>query len=153
MSVASVPFLVTIISALGTMLKAIWEIAARAATRAALLFGTVVPMVLRWFLTFRGFTLALCVFLGIQVAAVMRLAFRLTQDVLQASGSLAFLNAHFKWMFFIFWDGPMNVKHLYSVCVPDILGVWAGICAVKLAFRKVAWIKFLATQKMRGGAP
>lgn len=151
MSVASIPFLVTIISAIGSVLKAIWDIAAKAASRSAFYIGVIVPTILRWFLTARGFTFALCVFLGVQTAAVLRIAFRLTQDVLHHSGSFAFFNAHFKWAYWMMWEGPFNLKHLYQSTIPDILGVWVSIVGIKYLFRKVAWIRFLVTKNFGGG--
>lgn len=151
MSFASVPLLAMILSAIGTVCKAIWDIAAKAASRSAFYIGVIVPTILRWFLTARGFTFALTVFLGLQVAAVMRIVFRLTQAALAPSASLAFFNAHFKWAYWLMWAGPFNLRHLYQHTIPDILGVWVSIVGIKYLFRKVAWIKFLVTKNFGGG--
>ena len=139
MSLVSTPFLFAIISGLSAVLRAVWAVIAAGARQAAFYFATIVPMVLRWFLTSRAFMLTIVIALSVAFVSTFRVAFAVFNNAISLSARWAWLFSHFKWMTYILWDGPLNLREMY-MRIPDVMGVWASLNVMRFMFTKLGWL-------------
>lgn len=147
MGLASVPILLTMLSVLHTVIRVMWDTCAKAASRAAFYFTLILPYILRWFVKSKIFTLAVVVALGIAFVSAFRTAFAVFNNTISMSNQFQSMFNHFKWMTFILWDGPLNLREMYRR-IPDVIGTWASMCTLRFLFVRMRWYLLLARMKV-----
>ena len=147
MGLASVPILVAIFGVVQSIVRVIWDTCAKAASRAAFYFTLILPYVLRWFIKSRVFMLAVVVALGLAFVAAFRTAFATFNNTISMSNQFQTMFNQFKWMSYILWDGPLNLREMYRR-IPDIIGTWASLCTLRFLFVRMRWYLKLAQMKV-----
>lgn len=149
MGVESLPLLTAIWTAIGTLIKVLWDSIAKAASRAAFYFATIVPMIIRWFVKYRAFALALVVAVAGIIRTFLQQVYSVVNQSIQVQNSLAFLESHFTWMYYLCIHGPLALDVIYRKILNEIIPLWLSLLLLHWSSRKINFVVWLMGKKFR----
>ena len=152
MGFESIPLLTAIWTAIGAVVKVVWDSIAKAAARSAFYFATIIPMILKWFLKYRAFALALVLSVAVLIRTLLRTIFGVVNTTFAVQGSMAFLEAHFTWMYYMCVHGPLALDTAYSLILGQIVPLWLSLLSLHWLRRKFDFVFWVLSKKFKGAS-
>lgn len=143
MSLASVPFLISIIAGVRAILRSIWDAAKQRAHTIWVWFGIIVPWVLKWLVNLRGWRLTVVVGLALLFAAAVRVVVQFTLSTWQVADLIGWAFEQFDFVGWLIWDGPLQLKVAWGRFW-DLLSIWVSLTVMKLGLSKLSWWRVVA---------
>lgn len=150
MSLASVPFLISIIAGVRAILRSIWDAAKRRAHTIWVWFGIIVPWVTKWLINLRGWRLAVVGALFVLFVAVIRLVIGFSISFWNFEDKAAWAFAQFDFVGWLIWDGPLQLKVAWARFW-DLFSIWVSLVVLKLGLSKLSWWRYVAQSLVSPG--
>lgn len=149
MGLESLPVLTAIWTAVAGVAKVVWDSIAKAASRAAFYFATIVPMIIRWFVKYRAFSLALVVSVAVLLRTLLRTIFGVVNTTYAVQGSMQFIEQHFTWMYYVCIHGPLALDKAYSLILDRIVPLWVSLLVLHWLRRKFDFVFWVLSKKFK----
>lgn len=149
MGLASIPFLVTIIGAIGTIIKTIWQAALDGAKRTAFYMGVLIPWVIKLISSRVLWRVAVFSSLFVVCSTMVSSIMEVTSQTLQIEDRLQWFFDQFTFGSWLVWDGPLQLHYLFSR-LPDVLGTMASLLVFRFYVSATSWYSKLAASLLKG---
>lgn len=143
MSLASIPFLVSIIAGVRAILRSIWDAARQRAHTIWVWFGILVPWITTWLVNLRGWRLAVVIALATLFATAIRIVVSYSLSLWQVSDIIGWAFDQFDFVGWLIWDGPLQLKVAWARFW-DLLSIWVSLTVMKAGLSKLSWWREVA---------
>lgn len=151
MGFESIPFLVTIITGIGTVAKAIWDFAKSRAVIIATFVATVFPWIIRQIVKYFSWKYVLWAAIAVLVGQAVTAGLSLASNIPTIRSVLTELNDLFPGVSWYLFEGPMQLKVLLEG-IPQMISAWVACVVACFVVRKVKWAVQIGLANVLKGA-
>jgi len=151
MGFESIPFLITIISGIGAVAKAVWDFVKTRAVVAATILATVFPWIIRQIVKYFSWKYVLWAAIAVLVGQAVMAGLSLASNIPTVNAVLTELNDLFPGISWYLFDGPMQLRVLLDG-IPSMLSAWVACVVACFVVRKVKWAVQIGLSNVLKGA-
>ena len=138
MGFESVPFLISIISSIGAVLRAIWEFAKQRVLMIATFLGIIVPWIVKFVVKWFSWKYLLWGAIALLVGQAVGAAMGVVREIPRLQAIYQDFITMFPGVGWFIWEGPLQLGVLLDG-IPGMIRVWVATSVACFVVAKVKW--------------